>query len=599
MRYFDCHRFGGYSARMIGIAFLFLAAAAAAERPEQTPAAPGGAVVTIDFRAVTADGKPVLDLKAADVALKVDGRAREIRSLELIQAGSAPAAPPPFASNAAMGGREILLVLDDESIVPGKETQMKEAVGQLMAGLSARDRVGLLTLSQGGANISPTSRHDAIRAAVTPIVGHLRGSENESDFCIRTRVALQTLKSLFTSASGTIVFFSSGLMPSSGESQAQIGSSSGLCQITSADFREVANAAGPSRASLYVVHATDGMEAPRPTPTNNRRQSNNNTANNDPTAGIDSLAGVTSAETIRLVGGVEAIARVVRETSASYVVAFEPDPSDRNGSTHKIDLRVGRDGVKVRAHAELMIPKTDAKPAAAAAATPRDMLRVAQAYRDLPLRATAYPSRNTGDEQVKIVTVFEPLDPSATLASAMVGLFDDKEKLVAQWTAQAADLAKRPVVAALVRPAGVYRVRVASVDKSGRAGTVDDSVRAEISRADPVRLSGLVLGTADAGAFGWKLQFGAEQAAVGLLEIYGAAKATVAVTLELAESEDAAAIATAPTTISPPNAQEVRVAYGGFSIGALPAGDYVVRAVVSVDGKPVGRSARTLRKVVR
>src|SRR5207247_1697200 len=151
-------------------------------------------------------------------------------------------------------------------------------------------------------------------------------------------------------------------------------------------------------------------------------------------------------------------------------------------------------------------------------------------------------------------------DPSAKLASAMVGLFDDKQKLVAQWTAQAADLAKTPVMAAFVRPAGTYRLRVASVDGSGRAGTVDDSVRAEITRADPVRLSGLVLGTAEAGSFGWKLQFGAEQAAVGLLEVYGAAKATVEVTLELAASEDGAAIATAPTTISPPSAQEVRIA---------------------------------------
>ena len=75
---------------------------------------------------------------------------------------------------------------------------------------------------------------------------------------------------------------------------------------------------------------------------------------------------------------------------------------------------------------------------------------------------------------------------AAKLASAMVGLFDDKEKLVAQWTAQAADLAKTPIVAALVRPAGVYRVRVASVDKSGRAGTVEHRIEVAEVLAGPL-----------------------------------------------------------------------------------------------------------------
>jgi hypothetical protein len=38
------------------------------------------------------------------------------------------------------------------------------------------------------------------------------------------------------------------------------------------------------------------------------------------------------------------------------------------------------------------------------------------------------------------------------------------------------------------------------------------------------------------------------------------------------------------------------VSDGGFNIGSLPAGDYLMRAVVSLDGKPVGKVVRTLRK---
>ena len=35
---------------------------------------------------------------------------------------------------------------------------------------------------------------------------------------------------------------------------------------------------------------------------------------------------------------------------------------------------------------------------------------------------------------------------------------------------------------------------------------------------------------------------------------------------------------------------------GALPIAALPPSDYVVRAIVSVDGRPVGRVLRTLRK---
>ena len=39
-----------------------------------------------------------------------------------------------------------------------------------------------------------------------------------------------------------------------------------------------------------------------------------------------------------------------------------------------------------------------------------------------------------------------------------------------------------------------------------------------------------------------------------------------------------------------------RIAIGALPIAALPLGDYVVRAIVSIDGRPVGRITRTLRK---
>src|SRR5688572_13625188 len=101
-------------------------------RPE--PQGPVASQVLVDFRAVTEDGQPVVDLKPADVTLRVGGRPRAIKSLDLVRVGGDGAAakvvpsklPPPFFTNAAVSSppgaqREVLVVLDELSISPGKE----------------------------------------------------------------------------------------------------------------------------------------------------------------------------------------------------------------------------------------------------------------------------------------------------------------------------------------------------------------------------------------------------------------------------------------------------------------------------------------------
>jgi hypothetical protein len=44
--------------------------------------------------------------------------------------------------------------------------------------------------------------------------------------------------------------------------------------------------------------------------------------------------------------------------------------------------------------------------------------------------------------------------------------------------------------------------------------------------------------------------------------------------------------------------QERRMIVGAVPIASLPPGDYIIRAIVSVDGRPVGRVLRTLRKSI-
>ena len=73
--------------------------------------------------------------------------------------------------------------------------------------------------------------------------------------------------------------------------------------------------------------------------------------------------------------------------------------------------------------------------------------------------------------------------------------------------------------------------------------------------------------------------------------------APITVSLELAATADRPGTHRRRRSLSRPvRVTDVRVAFSGFSIDGMPPGDIVMRAIVSVGGKPVGRAIRTLRK---
>jgi hypothetical protein len=149
---------------------------------------------------------------------------------------------------------------------------------------------------------------------------------------------------------------------------------------------------------------------------------------------------------------------------------------------------------------------------------------------------------------------------------------------------------------ALVAKTGSYRMRVAAADAAGRAGTVDSALDIRLIGDGPLKLSALVLGVAEEGSFAGRLQFRDETTAVAYLEIYGVAKGVLSAELELADSESGPAAVRGAMRISGEPADDQHVAIGGIPVGSLPPGDVTVRAVVSLDGVPIGSVSRTLRK---
>ncbi len=587
--------------------FAVVSATPPAARQARNPPA-GGPQELVDFAVVTEEGQPVTDLAPSEVTLRIDGRARVVGSLQFIQLSSptpidrgtrlSPPLPAPYGSNRLEdSGRFVMIVIDRDSIRPGRERPAREAALRFLSGLSPRDRVGLVTLPR--VEVEPTNDHEQVRQALLQMTGQAPQERAASDAACRGRVVLNTLSGLLgtlalTDGPKTVAVVSTGLAPPTRD--APLNRPPGQCEIRSVDFDEVTAAAAAARAHFYVIQPNDEGIDSASSSLVDQNASRFQSGDND-LAGLQHLAGATGGELFRLssVDAGRVFGRVSMESSAYYVIAFEPEPGERNGLPHRVDIKVSRDRVTVRMQPQFTIAKSDTKPSDI---TPQRMLREARQYRELSLRATAYSSLNTGDSRLKIIGAGEAADPSVTLASAAIGLFDAKGKLAAQWTADKEELAARPLVAALVGSVGPYRLRVAAIDSTGRRGTVDYGFLADLESAGPLKLSAIALGVLRPG-FQPRLQFGDESAAVGYFEIYGVPPraSEITVRMEIVETSDSVPLVSSSARLQPTSDEARRLAIASLTLTPLAPGDYLVRAIVSIDGRPAGQVIRTLRKV--
>jgi hypothetical protein len=387
-----------------------------------------------------------------------------------------------------------------------------------------------------------------------------------------------------------VVLVSNGLTAPSTTAMTSIGGSAtapgvsgqgGACQFTSGDLDALTTGAVKSRVHVFGLEVFRGA---------------------DVSGGFENFANLTGNAKVRISGDTKpAMKRIANETSAYYVAAFEVTDQERTGSTQGVAVTVSRQGVNVKAQPTVVIPKPAVPGAKVTMPKLRDILASGKAFRDLPLRATVHTSRTAQAGKVSVVCAFDSSDPSAKIVEASVVLFDSKGKAGAQWTGQPAAFKARTVVAMFTAPGpGTYRMRLAAVDASGAAGTINEDVRIEAVSPGTPLTSALVLGTQGAEGFAPRLQFVDEKVATAVVEIFGVSKAAnVTAAFEFAESEEGPAAATLPGTVQAPR-DDLRIAFVQLPVAQMPAGDFVVRAVITVDGKPLAaRPFHTLRKVER
>lgn len=552
-------------------------------------------LIAVDFASLGADGLPVTDLRADEVTLSIDGRSRPIRSLEYVSLTSLTSTGTeslvPFGGNSQTeGGRSVVLIIDQETMRPGREAPLKAEIAAFLKRLGPNDRVALMTVPYGGLKVDLTTDHRRITLALATIGGQASGGETEGQAACRSISTLAALRGTLDDLRGgeapvIVVFFSGQMSPPHGVMLLPTGESQPFtrCQIRPEQFRHVGVAAAGAHAQFYIVQPELSV-----TP--------------ETRAGLEHLTGVTGGLLLQLGGGEgSALARITRETAGYYIARFEPESSETTGTLRGLGISIARPGVTVRQRPQMSVTRnTAARFTNPSTATPLDMMKEARVFRDLPLRVTGYASREPGSPLLRVVTMFDSPDPSAALSSAMVGLFDQTGRLVASQLISGTGLVASPVISALAVPPGTYRLRVASVEAAGRRGTADYTLDAELATAGPLKMSALVLGLSRGGQFSPRLEFGSEATSMASVEIYGAAAGDpVGAVFEIARSANGPALLTMPGVFSATGETDRFMVSAALPIGALTPGDYVVRVTVAAEGQAGGRVLRALRKVSR
>ena len=639
------------AAAVLGLALTALGATASAQEPQPPRATFKSAVdlVPVDVNVLDKTGRPVSDLTVDDFTLTVDGRPRRIASAQFVSATraieDAPPAPREYSSNAgAAGGRLVMLVIDSGNIGAGRGKAAIDAAKRFVATLNRADRVALVTIPGAGPQIDFTSNHAIVQTLLDRVVGQAtepigprkvglaealafqRADESTIATVVdrecsadptaalretcrqqlleeanellsfsreRTRNSLIALRYLFervatSETPKTIVFISEGL----------------LLGRDRADVAWVGPRAASAHIILYVLQLdTPEMEASQRFASPSRAQDRDIMR-----GGLEELAGLARGDVFRVVGNADfAFQRLGLELSGYYLLSFEPEPGDRDGKVHKIRIDVRRKDLTLRARREFSVGLATAR---SDEERVLDALRAPLLAADIPIRLTTYTFQDPESSKLKIILVAD-IDRSLNAeAKVSIGylMFDDKGKLI---TSQVEKALANPVdrerrtqkyIGAAIAPPGTYTLKLAVVDDGGKKGSVERTFAARINGFGQLHVTDLLIADDTVrGADGLPPAVAADftgNELHGYVELFSDAPEQLkntTVVMEVAQDETSRALDSVPARFQQVAGARRRVAEAGVPIALLPAGEYVARAVIMVDGRKIGQVARPFR----
>jgi VWFA-related protein len=621
-------------------------------------------LVAVDATVLDREGRPVSALRREDFEIEVGGRPRRVVSAEFLRhappLGTAEpqALAPPirnFASNQqGLIGRLIVLVPDVGNLTPGGARGAIEAARRFLDRLGPDDRVALVPIPVGP-SVDFTADHSKVREALVKVMGSDRSrgmrlvslaeafafknqgrgdsrlwSEAVSRECAfarrqqeflacrsqcegeaadiyqtaraATAQSVAALRGLLRTlaaipAPKTVVLLGQKLV--TGSSMGEMGADRALA--------DVGEAAAEARVTLYTLHidrtflelfdVRDYM--PSHTPIEDARLH---------TDGLVAVAGHTGGQLFKVVASADAaFDRIALETSASWLLSFEPQEQDSDGRPHAIKVRVGNDRLQVRARPRFVVAAAVLQPAAADLA--RREIESPLPARTLPVSVAAFTLTRSGGSGVSLLLAAEVGGATGTDSLAVAYRMVDAKGTVLSGVVDAPSLRRIETPAGerlyytttLAVTPGRYRLRFAAADTRGRAGGVELLVDAQLRTSGSLGFSDLLV--AEAGAPGHTASLSLSGSVpVGSVRAYvemvGPADAVVSqVLFDLRPGGDAPPRLAALANLTPQDDAGRYRAEAVMDLQSLPAGDYVLRALTSHGETALGQIERPLTLV--
>lgn len=606
-------------------------------------------VVAVDVSIVDKNGRPIDDLKLEEFTLKVDGKPRKLSSAEFISLRHTDDTPDPektvYSTNqGAKPGRLILIVIDEGNIHKGNGRNVIAAAAKFLDGLNTSDRVSLEFLPGTGPLVGFTANHALVKRLLENGVGKMIEAETtrrvgimEALTFLREGAKSRTWLEVIDRECATVstvdpVGYQQCQTDRANEARTVFQSARAQTAASLLSLRGIIQRLNGSNTPKTVVLITEGLVIERNVtdiswvgPLTSEAQVtifsvqvdgsfvDASVRGKSPThyedhdlfvEGLDRLTGAARGIVLPVAVNANAVfSRLDLELSGYYLLSFEPDLVDRDGKAHDISVQVSRPGVNVRARPQFKV----AAPASTRSADELlvDALRNPLPISDVAVKLTTFTYRDDTSNKLKVLVTAE-LDRSfnATGDFALGYIVTNaRGDLAASQFERAlalpsADDAGRPqrYTGAIVVDPGIYNIKLAVIDPKGRAGSVERTVDVKLTSAGQLKFGELMLAEVS-GRNARPTVDGRINAdtMMAYAEVYSEANGPLQSTtarIEIGKTEHDPPNETADLTFRDRKADGKRTAEGAVPIALLAAGDYIARAVFTVDGKVVGQVTR-------
>ena len=597
----------------------------------------GREVLTIDTSVRDANGRPVTDLQPADFTVRIDGEPRRVLTArpfgsDASRAATEAAPVARFIRNVDTSpGRIVVFAIDRDSMRRGGEKAAIDTAAKMLDALSPSDAAAALGLP--GAGIELTRDHAAVAAAIRTMTGMAptpdwqhamswdealayeradaqtiaqvvqrecpklgkQGSFEPPDQCPPS-LGRQAREMLLVGRAhaNSILANLGGLL----DRLAPLGAPKHVVVISGGlpfdlemlpRYQQLAARAARSHVALFVVHL-DQAEFDAA----DRGHFAQVFGGREYSTGLGTIASITGGQFFSGVGRATGVfERIASDINYFYELGVESKASDADGKSHRVDVKVARDKVTVRAPAETAV-------APASRGNDTDALKNALAeptdVTELPLEVATYMTHSSDVDKVRVI-VAAAVPPDS-------GITPTHWSAVIMSGGKAIGAVGNPVTAPTGAPwattgtidvaPGRYRVRTVIVDAAGRIGTLEVPLAVGLRAAGTVQTSDVIVGTVADGQLQPRARVRQDERGIGLIEISSAEPlADTEGVLEVTRAGAPEPVLTRSLSLrTRSDDKTVVVAEAALDLSSVPAGTYTASAVLERGGTPFARVSR-------